>query len=492
MSLTFLPASLFGRLMAALLSVIAVMAVITAILIGRERQDLAFRRSDAGGVVELVAATSVDLAQLPRDVRAAERARLRTELLSVERGPPSRPPPPQQDSEQAAEVLERRLARELGPEFMIDIRSAQPDAADVIRVVRGGRIRELVRGASNEGGIGAGAEQRLSLEEAPAAGLRGPASARNAFRELDIGVVLPDGERITYRTGVPFAEPPLPRGIFYQLLALAAGLSVVLYAMTRTITNPLSALSRAAEGIGRGVRQPLAEIGAREIREATHAFNTMQERLHRYLDSRTHVLAAMSHDLRTPLTRLRLRVETLDESALRERFIADLDEMNGMVIGALDLFKGLNNDEPVRLIDVNRLLEELRTEFGEMGRAVAIEGWVREPLAAKAQALKRCLTNLLSNAVLYGERATVVIDDQGSEVVLRILDEGPGIPEHALEQVFEPYFRLESSRNAATGGTGLGLSIARDIAQAHGGSLVLRNRLPHGLEAVLRLPRSSL
>jgi len=218
----------------------------------------------------------------------------------------------------------------------------------------------------------------------------------------------------------------------------------------------------------------------------------MQERLHRYLDSRTHVLAAMSHDLRTPLTRLRLRVETLDESALRERFIADLDEMNGMVIGALDLFKGLNNDEPVRLIDVNRLLEELRTEFGEMGRAVAIEGWVREPLAAKAQALKRCLTNLLSNAVLYGERATVVIDDQGSEVVLRILDEGPGIPEHTLEQVFEPYFRLESSRNAATGGTGLGLSIARDIAQAHGGSLVLRNRLPHGLEAVLRLPRSSL
>jgi signal transduction histidine kinase len=262
--------------------------------------------------------------------------------------------------------------------------------------------------------------------------------------------------------------------------------------MTRTIVKPLSSLARAAEAAGRGERQaPLEESGAREIREATHAFNTMQERLHRYLDSRTRVLAAMSHDLRTPLTRLRLRVESLDDATLRERFITDLDEMNHMVLGALNLFRGSNDEEPTRPIDLGPLLEALRAQFAETGASVTIEGAVREPIAVKPQALKRCLTNLLSNAIQYGERATVVLDDQAAELVLRVMDDGPGIPEHALEQVFEPYFRIESSRNADTGGTGLGLSIARDIAQAHGGSLQLRNRSPHGLEAVLRLPRST-
>jgi signal transduction histidine kinase len=490
MMLTLLPSSLFGRLMAALLSVVGVTAVIMVILVGRERQDIAFRRSDAGSVVELVAATSSELARLSQDARAAELARLRAESLTVERGPPSRPPrPPQQDPEQAAQVLAARLGRELGRQFKIDIRGAQPSAADVIRVLPGRRFRGPGPGPPDDGGGPGGFEPRPPPNDVAAGDVRARRPQRAGFRELDIGVILPDGERITYRTDVPGAEPPLPRGIFYQLLLVGAGLAVVLYAMTRTIVGPLSALARAAEAVGRGVRQaPLEETGAREIREATRAFNTMQERLHRYLDSRTRVLAAMSHDLRTPLTRLRLRVESLDDVELRERFITDLDEMNHMVTGALNLFKGSSEEEPTRLIDVGQLLEELRAQFAEIGASVAIEGAVREPIAVKPQALKRCLTNLLSNAIQYGERATVVIDDQAAELVLRVVDEGPGIPEAALEQVFEPFFRLESSRNADTGGTGLGLSIARDIAQAHGGSLQLRNRLPHGLEAVLRLP----
>jgi signal transduction histidine kinase len=171
----------------------------------------------------------------------------------------------------------------------------------------------------------------------------------------------------------------------------------------------------------------------------------------------------------------------------RERFGADLDEMNGMVTNALNLFRGVD-DEPLHPVDVAAMLEDLRREFTELGATVAIAGHAREMLVAKPHALKRCLTNLVSNAVKYGGGATVVVEDDG-ELVLRVLDEGPGIPDAALEQVFEPFFRLESSRNSATGGTGLGLGIARDIAQAHGGSLTLRNRLPRGLEAVLRLPR---
>ena len=181
----------------------------------------------------------------------------------------------------------------------------------------------------------------------------------------------------------------------------------------------------------------------------------MQERLHRYLDSRTHVLAAMSHDLRTPLTRLKLRVEALDDAAQRERFGADLDEMIAMVTSALNLFKGLDDDEPLQDVPLRALLEELQREFAELGGEVEIAGAVDAAANAKPKALKRCLTNLVSNAVKYGGRATIAVED-GADLVLRVLDEGPGIPEDSLDQVFEPFFRLESSRNSATGGTGLG------------------------------------
>ena len=309
--------------------------------------------------------------------------------------------------------------------------------------------------------------------------------------EVEVAVTLPDGAEVLFRTDVPRAGPPLSIQIFVELAGLTLVLGVVLFLMARTITRPLTGLARAADAVGRGERQaPLPETGARELREATHAFNVMQERLHRYLDSRTQVLAALSHDLRTPLTRLKLRVETLDDDSLRERFGADLDEMIAMVANCLNLFKGLD-DEPPQPTDVGALLADLRREFAELGGTVEIEGVANAPVVVKPQALKRCLTNLLSNAIKYGDRATVVVED-GADLVMRVLDEGPGIPAESLEQVFEPFFRLESSRNSTTGGVGLGLGIARDIAQAHGGSLVLRNRSPHGLEAVLTLPKAQV
>ena len=310
-------------------------------------------------------------------------------------------------------------------------------------------------------------------------------------RELDIAVTLPDGAAVTFRTNAPQAAPPLPLPLLLELGFVALVLGVVLYAMARTITRPLAELATAAEGVGRGARMPLRETGARELREATRAFNTMQERLHRYLDSRTRVLSAMSHDLRTPLTRLKLRTESLDDAALRERFNADLDEMQRMVTGALNLFRGMNHDEPLQTVDVGALVAELKREQAELGTQVEVTG-TAAPVSARPTALKRCLGNLLSNAAKYGTNPAVALEDAPDELVVRILDDGPGISPEMLEQVFEPFFRLESSRNADTGGVGLGLSIARDIAQAHGGSLTLRNRSPHGLEAVLRLPKSAV
>jgi signal transduction histidine kinase len=283
---------------------------------------------------------------------------------------------------------------------------------------------------------------------------------------------------------------PLPRNLFLNLTLLVLLLVVVLYAAARNITRPLSDLARAADSVGRQVRPAqLQERGARELRDAAHAFNTMQDRLRRYLDSRTRVLAAMSHDLKTPLTRLRLQVETLEDAALQARISRELDEMESMVHEALSLFRGLDDGEAPVAVDVNALLTQLRGEFADMGGEVTVSGGALRPFTGRAQALKRCLTNLIANAIKFGTRADVSVADSEQELLIRVRDRGAGIPEGELERVFEPFYRVESSRNRDSGGTGLGLSIARDIAQAHAGTLTLANLPGGGLEATLQLPR---
>jgi signal transduction histidine kinase len=499
MKLRFVPDTVFGRLVSALLIVVGIAFLVIVALIVRERRELLFWGGEAAAIADVVADVSIAVATLDGEARAAELARLSAEPIAISRSGNQRPVPfGRREYEAAVGSLRSRLERDLGADYAVSVQRARPgppgdaglirvrtrpareferraEALRALRDARGGR-----QGRAADSGAGPPAGARLSQR----------LDAAGGGRELDVRVTLPDGATIAFRTDVPRAGPPLPRGIFLQLGLLTAALAVALYLMARTITRPLTELARAADAVGRGEpHSALAETGARELREATHAFNVMQERLHRYLASRTNVLAAMSHDLRTPLTRLKLRVETLDDAAQRERFNADLDEMNAMVTSALDLFKGLNADEPLQSIELGALIDNLRREFAELGAEVSIVGDVSARAQAKPHALKRCLTNLVGNAVKYsGAPVTLAVED-GAELVIRVLDDGPGIPDASLEEAFNPFFRLESSRNAATGGTGLGLGIARDIAQAHGGSLVLRNRTPHGLEAELRLPK---
>jgi signal transduction histidine kinase len=306
----------------------------------------------------------------------------------------------------------------------------------------------------------------------------------------DAKVKFPDGFAAVFRVTRFARGAPLPRGLFMNLALLVIVMSIALFVVARSITRPLSDLARAADSVGRDLRQPkIAERGAREIRNAARAFNTMQDRMQRYLDSRSRVLAAMSHDLKTPLTRLRLQVEMLDDSAAQVRLGKQLDEMESMVHGALALFRGLDDNEAFTPLDINDLLATLQSEFAEMSARVSIEGHAARSILGKPQALRRCLTNLIANAVKFGSQAAVIVED-GSSLVIRVRDDGPGIPEDQLERVFEPFYRLESSRNRDTGGSGLGLSIARDVIQAHGGSLVLRNLPVRGLEAVVTLPRA--
>ena len=305
-----------------------------------------------------------------------------------------------------------------------------------------------------------------------------------------VQVTLRDGTLVTFDSYLSPQEGSIPLRLGLILLVLLGTVIVLSLVAVRWVTGPLSALATAAEKLGRDIdRPPLAENGPLEVRRAASAFNLMQQRLSRFLADRARVLTAMSHDLKTPLTRLRLRMETVDDPVLRAKIEKDLNEMQSMVTQTLDYMRDSSKSEAAQQIDLMALIETLQIDFRDTGSEVEIKGAVAQPYFGRPLALRRCLANLVENAVRYGARATIEVEDAPHEVVLRILDDGPGIPEQELERAFEPFYRAERSRSRETGGTGLGLGIARNIARAHGGDLVLKNRPAGGLEAKLTLPR---
>lgn len=484
-----LPQSLFGRLLGALIAVLFTTLLVIVVLILRERRDLALWGSGAWSSATTIAEASERLATLDPAARQVELENYRTRRPQV--FPRLRPPPPPLTRERDILAIEKafaeRVRKQLGSGYSVSIDRVEPGDRNAIRLF-GNETLEPVE--SPAGRTEAPPDAPRDLPAFPDGAPQGfPAGF--AARAFGVTVTLPDGEKVVFRAPAPQPGPPLPQQIFLQIGLLTLILTFVLYFMTRTITRPLLDLADAADAVGRGENvAPLREQGARELRHATRAFNTMQDRLQRYLDSRTRVLAAMSHDLRTPLTRLRLRAESIDDENLRERFIGDVEEMTQMVNGALNLFKGLTDTEAYAPVNVDELLKSMQLEYAELGESITIEGRSNGSIEAKPLALKRCLSNLLHNAVKYGERAHVRVTD-GAELSISIRDAGEGIPAEDLERVFEPFYRLESSRGRDTGGTGLGLSIARDIAQAHGGAVVLRNVPGGGLEALLTLPRTA-
>jgi signal transduction histidine kinase len=318
----------------------------------------------------------------------------------------------------------------------------------------------------------------------------GPGGAGAAMALLRTEVQLRDGTWARFDTALP--EPPqaLPWRLALTLAVLLASVLALSYVAVRWVVKPLQRLTQAAQALGEDLnRPPLPEDGPREVQQAAHAFNTMQQRLAAFVDERTRMLTALSHDLKTPITRMRLRADLLDDDEQRQRFESDLKEMEAMVTQTLEFMRGLGGNEPRRPVDVMALLAELQAGQQAMGRTVEIVGRASQPFPGGASLLKRALNNLVDNAVLYGDRATVRVEETADALLLRVLDEGPGLPEAELERVFEPFYRLEASRSRATGGSGLGLGIARNVARTHGGELVLRNRPEGGLEARLTLPR---
>jgi len=338
-------------------------------------------------------------------------------------------------------------------------------------------------------GIAQGGPPRFRPREVRVAGLGGPFAFAISLR-------LPEGPWLNLRVRLP---PPRPWHsetfllAFLVMTAAAAGLT--LWAVRR-LTRPVRDLADAAERLGRDVNAPpLPEQGPSEVATAARAFNTMAGRIRRFVGDRTQMLAAIGHDLRTPITRLRLRAEFMEDDEQRRRMLADLDEMEAMITATLAFARDESAAEPAVPLDLAALcrtvLDEAADARPEAAERLSYAGPDRLVAEGRPVALKRAVANLVSNALSYGGAARLRLsppDGQGHGVRLSVEDDGPGIPPAELEAVFQPFRRLEGSRNRETGGVGLGLPIARNILRAHGGDVVLRNRTDGGLLAEATLP----
>ncbi|MGA3003207.1 MAG: ATP-binding protein [Acetobacteraceae bacterium] len=288
----------------------------------------------------------------------------------------------------------------------------------------------------------------------------------------------------------PWHSPTFLAAFLFMTLA-AAGLT--LWAVRR-LTEPVRVLAEAAEALGRDVNAPpLPENGPTETAVAAVAFNTMAARIRRFVSDRTEMLTAIGHDLRTPITRLKLRAEFIDDDELRTKVLSDLDELETMVSATLAFGRDARANEPVSSVDLVELLRTILDETSDAhpdsAERLTYYGPPHQTVWVRPVALKRALANLVANAESYGGSARVtMVPPQDGTVSVTIEDDGPGIPPEEIDRVFEPFHRLEQSRNRETGGVGLGLPIARNMLRAHGGDVVLKNRPEGGLKAIVTLP----
>ena len=291
-----------------------------------------------------------------------------------------------------------------------------------------------------------------------------------------------------------FDALPLPF-LWHVSLTLGAIVVLSLVAM-RWATRPLERMAEAATAFAHDLdAAPLEEVGPTEVRRAAEAFNFMQRRLRQLVIERGRALAAVSHDLRTPLTRMRLRTELVDDPGLQEKLNADIDAMRNMVNSVLAYLGGLEDAEPMQPINMEALLSSIVDDQQAIGRKVQLEqdaaGHAHAaPYVGKLSILKRAVDNLVDNAVAHGDAVAVRIVESSGELRVVVEDDGPGIPSAELARVTEPFVRLDPSRGADTGGVGLGLAIVSDAAAYHGGQLILENRERGGLRASLVLPLS--
>ncbi|HEX4504808.1 MAG TPA: ATP-binding protein [Alphaproteobacteria bacterium] len=308
------------------------------------------------------------------------------------------------------------------------------------------------------------------------------------FEHIRAESILPDGTKLTLDAPQPLSRFLTPTFAAYIAAVVAVGMLGSIWSVSLA-TKPLSRLSEAADRFGTDVHAPpVAETGPREVKHAAAAFNRMQRRLRQFVTDRTRMLAAISHDLRTPLTRMRLRAEMMEAGEQRAKILNDLQEMEDMVGATLAFARDENVDEPSQPIDLAALLETITADAKDMDQPVYLITAGTLPVVMRPRTFKRAVVNIIDNAVRYGGAAELSLRRDTDEAVLRIVDYGPGIPVSERENVLRPFYRIDGSRSRDTGGIGLGLSIASDTISAHGGKMALSETPGGGLTVEIRLP----
>jgi len=305
-----------------------------------------------------------------------------------------------------------------------------------------------------------------------------------------VSIKLPDASWISVNLVSWDRKVPPPGGMLVSTTLMAVGAIFVSMLLVRWFTRPLTAVASAAKDFYRGKTVvPVPETGPREVVELAAAFNDMQRRIEGLIEDRTQALAAVSHDLKTPITRLRFRAEDLADGVVRDAMAEDLTEMERMLDQTLSFLRGDRSDEELKSIDIVAILETLLDDAADRGASVELIGGAHAIVRGRRLALKRAFANLVENAIKYGNKARVEVADRETEVVVVISDDGPGIAPEDVERALSPFVRLEPSRNLETGGFGLGLPIAKAIIEGHAGHLRLENRPAGGLNVSIVLPK---
>lgn len=459
------PSGLTGQIILLIVLTIVISQAINVVLVAGERAD-AFRRGAAGPLID----QTVIAAELLQSSDEATQARLLKALSGQERRVTIDATALAQssDSSRLTDRLAAKLKRESGLHALVEARFIekrfQKQRTDAERERNGRPDRPRFRDRPKR----PMQVDRLivSLELSP-------------DRWLNMVWRLPSRDLDWLRTSLIFN------------IGLALALSILAILFLRRVTRPMKDLAIAADALGRGEDVPaLAEKGPREIKQATAAFNAMQDRLSRFVKDRTQMMAAISHDLRTPITSLRLRTELLDDEEARDNMVRTLDEMQSMTESVLAFARDDATSEAMEDVDVLALLEDCASTLRAQGARIdfGFNSAQNTKLRGRPLALKRAISNLLQNAILYGEQAEVSVSSNKDTLSFKIRDHGPGIPEARMEEMFKPFARMESSRNRETGGTGLGLSIVRSIIHSHGGDISLQNASEGGLIVTVNLP----
>lgn len=459
------PRSLRGRLLLIILAALALAQFTSLWFFAGERslavqaalgQEAAARAANVAMLLE-----KADPANVPAILRAANSPLVQFSLD---------PDPVVQGDEHASPYMAARLARYLG----------RPPGADV-------RVEIHARSQAPNGRF-----RRWTTEEMRRMHRRMMGDLPVAAVEMAISIRLSEGKSggdwLNVETRFHRPPPQWALPAVFTFVTSAVLIAVAVWVALGRLIGPLRALADSAARFGRGEAvAPLPPTGPEELQRLTRAFNEMQQRIHRFVEDRTQLLAALGHDLRSPLTALRVQAEMVDDDETRERLIASIEEMQQMAEATLSFARGMAVNESAETVDLGEYVGALCAEMAEAGEDVTFTP-PSEPVTARLRpgATRRALRNVIGNAVRYGRRARVSLRPDGAIIVD---DDGPGIPEEELARVFEPFVRLEKSRSLETGGTGLGLSIARSILTAQGGRITLENRAGGGLRATLTLPR---